>query len=403
MDAVDMRDGIPEVFCITAPCRRERFDWEGKISTVLFYGDASSLVFLLAKPFIWEEEDEPETMNLAQKASRLGVEPQAIEYQPRSPILEMPHEIYGCIFETLDVQSIFNFGLTCQELWPVAKYFIKSRFKKVLGIWAGVPLICPGCDHPKGENSYPTGVLSSSAEEELKKGLRVGEPGFSGQMFHIPGHEEIVNRYYKTNLFRLAIKRYRMLPLVDDAVQTMIEVSETTGPYRPKDMFRIVRPTPAMFYPLNEKWILRNLTTRQFVRAEAIALKPEYIQGPLIKILGFGEVIISKTCWSDHGDTWVNYPVNKGPWAGHSFDVVPLSKLKDGGIWEDISLNIAAELRRMCRLQYGDDWFEKLIHRFERKCMDPWGRWREETLWETFQRQAKQSSQGFFGFFRKKN
>ncbi|EEP80106.1 predicted protein [Uncinocarpus reesii 1704] len=339
--------------------------------------------------------------NLAQTLSNVDICSDAS--QPRPPILDIPHEIYGCIFENLDVQSIFNFGMTCQELWPVAKYFVKDRFKQVLGVWAGVPLICPGCDHPKGENSYPPGLLSKAAEEELKKGLRVGEPGPLGQLLHIPGHEEIEQRYYKTNLFRLAIKRYKMLPLVSTAVNSMIHVSNTPGLRRPRDVFRFTRPMPSMFYPLGEKWILRNLTTRQIVRAEEIALKQEYIQGPLIKILGFGEVIIAKTCWSDHADTWVNYPVNKGPWAGHSFDVVPISKIKDDDTWEDISLEIAAELRKMCRLQYGHGWREKLIYRFERKCMDPWGCWRDETLWETVQRQAKSSTQGWFGFFRKKH
>ncbi|WEW61113.1 hypothetical protein PRK78_006602 [Emydomyces testavorans] len=399
MDAEDVREGVPECFCITAPHRRERFDWEGKISNVLFYGDASSLVYLIAKPTIWEE-DGSGSMNSGPEAEHYTEAP---EYQPSRPILDMPHEIYGAIFEHLDVQSIFNFGLTCQELWPVSKYFVKKRFHQILGAWAGTPLICPGCDHPKGENSYPAGLLSAAAEEELKKGLRVGEPGPLGQLLHIPGHEEIEQRYYKTNLFRLAIKRYKMLPLTGDAIKSMITVSNPPGHRRPHDMFRIARPTPALFYPHKECWILRNLTTREFVRAEEIALKPEYIRGPLIKVLGFAEVIISKTCFSDLGNTWVNYPVNKGPWAGHSFDVIPISKLQNDGTWTDISVQTAIELRRMCRLQYGDGWKEKLIHRFDHKCMDPWGNWREETMWETVQRQANTSTYGFLGFFRKKN
>jgi hypothetical protein len=50
------------------------------------------------------------------------------------------------------------------------------------------------------------------------------------------------------------------------------------------------------FFPTNEPWILRNLTNKQFVRAEAIALKPEFIHGPDIDILGFGEVVLSRVC-----------------------------------------------------------------------------------------------------------
>lgn len=52
------------------------------------------------------------------------------------------------------------------------------------------------------------------------------------------------------------------------------------------------------YFPTDQPWILRNLTTKQFVRAEAIALKPEFIKGPHIIGLGFGEVLLSRICWT---------------------------------------------------------------------------------------------------------
>ncbi|KAK3934088.1 hypothetical protein QBC46DRAFT_368429 [Diplogelasinospora grovesii] len=40
--------------------------------------------------------------------------------------------------------------------------------------------------------------------------------------------------------------------------------------------------------------IFRNLTIREFVRSEAIALKPRYIRGPDIFVLSFNEVVLSR-------------------------------------------------------------------------------------------------------------
>jgi hypothetical protein len=48
------------------------------------------------------------------------------------------------------------------------------------------------------------------------------------------------------------------------------------------------------YYLQDQQWILRNLTTKQFVRSDAIALKSEFIHGPNINGLGFGGVVTSR-------------------------------------------------------------------------------------------------------------
>ncbi len=66
-------------------------------------------------------------------------------------------------------------------------------------------------------------------------------------------------------------------------------------------------------------------------RAEVIALKPEFIHGPHIDILGFGEVIISRVCWSalDCASTDEFTNMSRGVWAGHCFDITTLAKHRD--------------------------------------------------------------------------
>ncbi|KAH6973831.1 hypothetical protein BKA56DRAFT_620029 [Ilyonectria sp. MPI-CAGE-AT-0026] len=81
-------------------------------------------------------------------------------------------------------------------------------------------------------------------------------------------------------------------------------------------------------FPEYQPWILRNLTTKEFVRLEAIALKPELIHGPKIDVLGFGEIVMSRICWptsssASKGDTT---NISKGVWAGHCFDITTLAR-----------------------------------------------------------------------------
>ena len=116
------------------------------------------------------------------------------------------------------------------------------------------------------------------------------------------------------------------------------------------------------FYPEDQPWILRNLTTQEYVRSEAIALKPEYIHGPNIDFLGFGEVILSRVCWST--DPWVamSYKggIHRGVWAGHRFDITTLARHeqdteKEKG-WEDVSERVAEEIARIWESEYGRNW-----------------------------------------------
>lgn len=78
--------------------------------------------------------------------------------------------------------------------------------------------------------------------------------------------------------------------------------------------------------------MLRNLTTKELVRAEAIALKPEYIRGPHISHLGFGEVVLSRIAWSTSDTVAMNYNsqpgvcIHRGVWAGHRFDIVMVAE-----------------------------------------------------------------------------
>lgn len=105
------------------------------------------------------------------------------------------------------------------------------------------------------------------------------------------------------------------------------------------------------------------LDNERFVRSEAIALKPEFIHGPSIDVLGFGEVVMSRICWSTSSYVSMHDTSNisRGVWAGHCFDITTLARHADemqGAEWRDVSEEVASEIAGIWEAEYGRDWRE---------------------------------------------
>lgn len=125
-------------------------------------------------------------------------------------------------------------------------------------------------------------------------------------------------------------------------------------------------------FPQDQQWILRNLTTKQFVRSETIALKPEFIHGPSISVLGFGEVVMSRICWSTSSFISMNDTTNisRGVWAGHRLDITTLARHRDETNemgWSDVSDEVAREIAVIRESEYGADWRETLCNLWYQK------------------------------------
>ncbi|KAM0445324.1 hypothetical protein ACHAO4_009736 [Trichoderma viride] len=129
------------------------------------------------------------------------------------------------------------------------------------------------------------------------------------------------------------------------------------------------------YFPRDQPWILRNLTTKQFVRAEAIALKLEFIKGPHIIGLGFGEVLLSRISWTSAALNMED-PANirRGIWAGHCFDITTLTrherKTNGDAEWTDVSDEVVTEIATIWESYFGADWRETLCRVFETRNVD---------------------------------
>ncbi|OBT51630.1 hypothetical protein VE04_08110 [Pseudogymnoascus sp. 24MN13] len=104
----------------------------------------------------------------------------------------------------------------------------------------------------------------------------------------------------------------------------------------------------------------------EFVTAAGIALDAEFIKGPVITGIGFGHVILCRTCWSLNSSDEGLYGgrIRTGVWAGHRFDIATRERhdrsTKDEE-WKDVSEEVSAEIAAIWESEYGAGWRERFI------------------------------------------
>ncbi|KLJ12144.1 hypothetical protein EMPG_09572 [Blastomyces silverae] len=358
-------------FNLVAPHYRERLSWSGRLGEMLFDGSAANLVSLFARPIIpTEYEGKNSSTGPPKKStSQKQLIPQKRRRQASNPpgmttsrLVQLPNEIHNAIIDLLDIESAFLLGLSCWHFWVLARPVIARHFAGYLGPWGGTPVISVG-DESDVDGKYPDGLLFPEDLEELAEGLEVEEL-----------EDGVPERYAKkpVNLYDLAVARYESIIEVTfgfphDLLGLALDIGHKHP--RPADLLRMARPNRSSFYPCSEEWVLRNLTTHEFVRPSAIALDEKYIHGPFIEGLGYGEVILSKICWSTHDFTSVaGESLNQGAWAGHALDIVPATYLDDKNPWKDISDDVAREIADIWRSEYGENWRNDLVAEWGNRC-----------------------------------
>lgn len=389
----DPEEELTQDFFLVAPSLRKKLYWEerGVLGTVLFDGSASRLAYHFARPLFplsLEPEEgycAPFKLNNIPTADAPSIREDLSQAPRKRPLsvsqaeettsgpakrqcstlhlTTLPPEIQCHILSFLDLGEVLTLGLTCKALWNVAKFQITLHFPQYLGVWAGVPVICVGSWDAHSTDSYPP-VLSEKDKEELQNGL---DPNELSYMFTDQEKDP-----EPVNLNKLARYRYSSIWDVNYSFPPVLSTlaSDLYQKYRyPKDIFRITAPKPSSFFPADRKWILRDLTTHEFVRSDAIALKPEYVSGPFIRGIGFGEVILARTCWSTNSDVAFdcNVQIHQGAWAGHMLDIVSAETISsDIGTWKDISGEVAEEIAEIWKSKYGDDWRNEVIASVEK-------------------------------------
>ncbi|GLB37941.1 hypothetical protein LshimejAT787_0409920 [Lyophyllum shimeji] len=99
-------------------------------------------------------------------------------------------------------------------------------------------------------------------------------------------------------------------------------------------------------------YVLRNLTTREYVRGDAIRDLWAMPGKPYLKAVRFEHALLVRITWSGDPDLNIRYQgplkLHRGVWAGHRFDICQISTVVDeeGHIddWEDVTKDVLEEV-----------------------------------------------------------
>jgi hypothetical protein len=271
----------------------------------------------------------------------------------------IPVEMHRLIFSCIEfIEDVICLSVTSKYFWSIGREYIHDHYASFLGLWAGENIVCVGEEVEPGD--FPPGLFTMEEENELRQ------------------KSIVYDSYQEEDPQPLTLHHFTRDNVTD--LDTVAEIEETVdvhsesqstyhrcvarsnhwdAAFKCLDSEICVRESK--YYPEDQPWILRNLTTKEFVRSEAIALRPEYIRGPRIEGLGFGEVVVSRISWST--SSFVNLiggsEICRGVWAGHRFDITTLARHVEetkGGEWRDVSEEVAREIAGIWEDQYGPDW-----------------------------------------------
>ncbi len=96
------------------------------------------------------------------------------------------------------------------------------------------------------------------------------------------------------------------------------------------------------YFPADQSWTLRNLTTREFVCADALAGETNEADNQHAgKLTSLQDVLLMRiSCFSELHCHHRNLGPSEGPWAGHRFDIVRTEEHRAAQIaegWHDVS------------------------------------------------------------------
>ncbi|KAI1304578.1 hypothetical protein F5Y03DRAFT_384780 [Xylaria venustula] len=275
--------------------------------------------------------------------------PQGHQRDNALTFLGLPTEIHFLVIDHLEfIEDVICLGLTNEYFWILAQRELDNYYMSFLGTWAGQNIVCVG--EKVEPDDYPAGLFSTEELDELRPlrtNVRRGDPDFPYVQCNTP--------------FALSHFADPSVSDVRDFVDPLNEAwrllrhCKTLGngkdPAFAERGHRII-PGASVYFAKDQPWVLRNLTTKEFVQPEpiAVAVEPKYRRGPVIKPVGFGNVVIMRTCWSSApSDVLINNTTGppRGVWAGHRFEITTLAVHEsaiDSAEWTDVSDEVAREI-----------------------------------------------------------
>ncbi|KAI1326499.1 hypothetical protein F5Y16DRAFT_374956 [Xylariaceae sp. FL0255] len=254
-------------------------------------------------------------------------------------LLSLPTELHLLILSFLeeDIGDVICFCITNRHFWSMAGGFIDRYYRSSFGQLAGKSIIF------LHNNVYPSDYPHQLFHTEDMESIRAAWDDAGGIQVDI----RTDFKPWKNVFDSLDVKRIQ--DDLEELEALLLQICHSRGVLQDPAFHSIERdllgPDEEAFFPRDEKWLLRNLDTKEFV-TDAIAFSQNDTRGPHIDVLGFGEVVKAHIRWSRSASFGHNHHT-RGVWVGHRFDITTLKRHEaetSKEEWRDVSKKMADDL-----------------------------------------------------------
>lgn len=329
----------PEQWTILVPRRKELYDYQNTSSAKDFSSSSGSSVLFRAK-------------NNWDAWSKLISVPDSVydESPPyhsslyvdiaSSTIESLPSEIVSMILESPELlkEDIIAFGLASPALWLHVLQYVSHDCRHPTTLWAGVEIAKIG-DRLR---DLPTGFKEGDLFASSVNLDNVPYFGFSGH--------SIANRLFKGAHYQYA--RVSASPQAQWSAALKPHLATHLRP-RTMELFSAASPIPQAV--LMKLWVLRNLTTKDYIRCRFdIDTQRAFVETKLLR-LSIEDALELRFCWPSNLDVPPHSDTGSGLWAGNAFDIVLAAEevpIMKGEGWLDITEGIVKEgINRLSSLE----------------------------------------------------
>ncbi|KAF8055457.1 hypothetical protein FPV67DRAFT_1641770 [Lyophyllum atratum] len=268
--------------------------------------------------------------------------------------------------EIEDFAEMICFVLTCQRYFEICRPILEARLQELLACsWAGNRLICIG-DYAVA-NDLPKGMLTEDEEELIDEEFEHCDPeDVDTLIFEQIRFVQNLQPDWDLNQKRTIFNPKGMKLLYQYMFLREENPSPNSGPPRVgwdgrrdvEVIEKLTKVTPWAFPDRTQlretygSYVLRNLTTKEYIRGDAVREAWNTPNMPYLRALRFMHLLILRITWSSDSSLSVAYDgpiqVHRGVWAGHRFDFSDIKTVQDGqgaiGDWKDVSKVAIEEL-----------------------------------------------------------
>ncbi|KAI1262881.1 hypothetical protein F5Y18DRAFT_429752 [Xylariaceae sp. FL1019] len=256
---------------------------------------------------------------------------------------DLPVELHLLIISFLDMKEAVSLLIANTYFLSLAPDLLDNHFLSGYGQWAGQSLVSQ---------------LREPGHSPLFRFLSVAEVNASNAVTHEPCFDP-------TTVTEPVVSREVVQFEGDQAIRKDDLLQDCRDLYREDPAFAHIEPLlsrkldehHSAFFPGDQPWLLRNLTTKQIVRAAPSTDYSRTAYGPL-SAKWFGLVLFFRTRWFSSPSEFLR-SFGRGVWAGHRFEITTVARHETktrGAEWNDVTDEVYQEVAAIMKRECGKDW-----------------------------------------------